>query len=87
VTVYWRPGCPYCMWLRFGLRRARVGATEVNIWEDADGAATVRSITGGDEIVPTVTVGSVALVNPSARRVIAEIRAGAREQSATAREE
>jgi glutaredoxin len=38
----------------------------VNIWEDPDAAATVRSIANGNETVPTVVVGgSKGMVNPS----------------------
>jgi glutaredoxin len=58
VLVYWRPGCPYCAMLRLGLRSARVPAEWVNIWEDRAAAARVRAITGGDETVPTVVVGT-----------------------------
>jgi mycoredoxin len=74
VRVYWRPGCPYCAMLRLGLRKARVPAEWVNIWEDPAAAAEVRAITGGDETVPAVVVGTQALVNPSARRVAAAVR-------------
>jgi glutaredoxin-like protein len=69
VTVYSRPGCPYCMKLKFGLRRSRVPFREVNIWNDPSAAAFVRSVANGNETVPTVTIGEVSLVNPSARRV------------------
>lgn len=71
VTVYWRPGCPYCSALRFGLRRAELPVREVNIWDDPSAAEFVRSVAGGNETVPTVTVGSVSMVNPSARQVVA----------------
>jgi len=47
---------------------------EVNIWEDPAGAAFVRSITGGDETVPTVRIGAQSLVNPSPRRLLGMIR-------------
>jgi hypothetical protein len=60
--------------LRFGLRGARVPAEWVNIWEDSAAAARVRDITGGDEIVPTVVVGTKSLVNPSAGQVAAALR-------------
>jgi mycoredoxin len=71
VTVYWRPGCPYCSALRFGLRRAEVPVRAINIWDDPSAAEFVRSVAGGNETVPTVTVGSVSVVNPSARQVVA----------------
>ncbi|MEP7023057.1 MAG: glutaredoxin domain-containing protein [Actinomycetota bacterium] len=76
VRVYWRPGCPFCAILRLGLRGTRVHADWVNIWEDRAAAARVRAITGGDETVPAVVIGTRALVNPSARQVIAAVRAG-----------
>jgi len=73
VTLYWRPGCPYCLHLRFKLRRLGISAREVNIWEDPTGAAEVREIADGSETVPTVTVGDVSMVNPSARRIVDEL--------------
>jgi mycoredoxin len=76
VRVYWRPGCPFCAMLRLGLRSARVRSEWVNIWEDGAAAARVRAITGGDETIPTVVVGTKTTVNPSARQVIAAVRAG-----------
>jgi mycoredoxin len=74
VKLYWRPGCVYCKRLRTKLRRAQVQVDEINIWEDPDGAAFVRSVTGGDETVPTVRIGTLSLVNPSPRRLIKMIR-------------
>lgn len=78
VTLYWRPGCPYCMRLRWQVRRARLTVREINIWKDAEGAARVREITGGDETVPTVTIGSTALVNPSMAELLAAVGGQAR---------
>ncbi|MEQ1699899.1 MAG: glutaredoxin domain-containing protein, partial [Ilumatobacteraceae bacterium] len=34
ITVYWRPGCPFCSSLRRGLHRAGLPFREVNIWDD-----------------------------------------------------
>jgi mycoredoxin len=70
VTVYWRPGCAYCWRLRTKLKQSGVPVDEVNIWEDPDGAAFVRSVTGGDETVPTVRIGERSLVNPSPRELL-----------------
>ncbi len=70
VTVYWRPGCPYCVALRRGLRRAGLATREVDIWADPTGASFVRSHAGGSETVPTVDVGGTVLVNPSSRTVV-----------------
>lgn len=70
ITVYWRPGCPFCSSLRGGLHGAGLPFREVNIWDDPNAAAFVRSVARGNETVPTVSVGKMNLVNPSARRVI-----------------
>lgn len=69
VTVYWRPGCPFCLSLRAGLRRSRTPYRAVNILSDPEAAAFVRSVANGNETVPTVTVGDTFLVNPSAGQV------------------
>jgi mycoredoxin len=65
VTVYWRPGCLFCAALLRGLARDGIEVRAVDIWQDPDAAAVVRSLTGGDETVPTVIVDDVALINPS----------------------
>lgn len=75
AVVYWRPGCPFCAMLRAGLRLKRVPFREVNIWADPEAAAFVRSVARGNETVPTVTVGAVSLVNPSASEVAALVAA------------
>jgi mycoredoxin len=75
VTVYWRPGCMSCTSLIRGLERWGLPFTRVNIWDDADAAAFVRSVADGSETVPTVLVEDLALVNPATRdvlRVVAE---------------
>jgi mycoredoxin len=74
VTVFWRPGCPYCWQLRTKLERAGVEVEEINIWEDAAGAAFVRSVTGGDETVPTVRIGTRSFVNPNPKHLLEMIR-------------
>lgn len=74
VTLYWRPRCPYCIRLRWQVRRARLPVREVNIWKDPEGAARVRQITDGDETVPTVTIGTTALVNPSIAQLLAVVQ-------------
>jgi mycoredoxin len=73
VTVYWRPGCGFCVALRRGLERQGLAFAQVDIWDDPEGAAFVRSVAGGNETVPTVRVADVALVNPTARDVLREV--------------
>ncbi len=79
VVVYWRPGCPFCWHLRTGLRRRGLPMREVNIWTDPEAAATVRAIADGNETVPTVVVGDVAMVNPSPAQVLDAVRSQAPE--------
>lgn len=76
ITVYWRPGCPFCSRLFKGLERHDVPHTRVDIWETPEAAAVVRSFARGNETVPTVVVGDVGLVNPSVDQILAA--AGAR---------
>lgn len=74
VVVYWRPGCPFCWRLRSGLRRHGLPTREVNIWTDPAAAAVVRSIADGNETVPTVVVGEMAMVNPTPAQVLDAVR-------------
>jgi mycoredoxin len=67
--MYTRPGCPFSMKLRAKLRLARIPYTSVNIWEDTDAAAVVRSVNDGNELVPTVRIGDTFLSNPSLKDV------------------
>lgn len=74
VEFYWRPGCPFCTILRARLRGTNLPVHEVDIWNDPDAAARVRAVARGNETVPTVFVGEQALVNPSAKQVLAAVR-------------
>ncbi len=71
VTLYWRPGCPFCSYLHDGLDRAGVAHADIDIWDDPAGAAFVRSVANGNETVPTVTVGTTSLVNPTVEEIVA----------------
>ena len=73
VVVYWRPGCPFCTRLLRWIERNQVPVERRNIWEDADAAAALRAITGGDETVPTVVIGAHRLVNPAPRALSAAL--------------
>jgi mycoredoxin len=77
LTVYWRPGCPYSMRLEARLRLARIPFHPINIWDDPDAAAVVRSVDHGDELVPTVRIGAGRyLGNPSFRELRAALDDG-----------
>jgi glutaredoxin-like protein len=75
MVMYTRPGCPFSAKLKAKLALARIPYTSVNIWEDADAAAIVRSVNDGNELVPTVRVGEVFLSNPTLRQVRAALSA------------
>jgi hypothetical protein len=74
IEVFWRPGCPFLEGLGRDLDEAGVPTNLRNIWDNPDDAAIVRSIADGKETVPTLIIGPVALVNPSARLVMATLR-------------
>ena len=73
IEVFWRPGCPFSDALGRGLDRVGVPMHRRNIWENPDDAAIVRSIADGNETVPTIIIGPVALVNPSVGLVLATV--------------
>lgn len=74
VRFYWRPGCPFCVALRRRLDKRGIPFEPINIWEDPDAAARVRSVADGNETVPTVFLGDRAMVNPSVDQVESVLR-------------
>ncbi|QQB65096.1 NrdH-redoxin [Kytococcus sedentarius] len=54
----------YCARLRRGLGRVGRRARWVNIWQDAEARAFVRSVNDGNETVPTVVIDGRAHTNP-----------------------
>lgn len=77
VVVYWRPGCGFCQRLKFALGADGERATWVNIWQDAEAAAYVRSVNDGNETVPTVVIDGIPHTNPQADLVKAALQGGA----------
>ena len=73
IVMYTRPGCPFSAKLKAKLALARIPYTKVDIWQDKDAAAVVRSVNDGNELVPTVKVGEVFLSNPSMREIKAAL--------------
>ena len=59
------------------MKRSGLDYERVNIWENPDAAAFVRSVARGNETVPTVTVGEVSMVNPSMSDIHAAVDAAA----------
>ena len=70
VTVYTRPGCPFCTILRTGLQDGGLPFHEVDIWQDPAAAETVRTLANGNETVPTVVIDDWSAVTPPAADVI-----------------
>jgi len=69
ITFFWRPGCGFCMALERQLASTDLTITYRNIWEDPEAAAFVRNHAQGNEVVPTIQIGSSVLVNPTAGEV------------------
>ena len=73
IDLYWRPGCGFCSSLRRQLDQLGVERVEHDIWTEDGAAEIVRQHAGGNETVPTVVVGDVGFVNPSARELVAHL--------------
>ena len=73
VVVYWRKGCPFCKRLQLVLGKRVTDVVWVDVWADPDASAYVRSVNGGDEVVPTVVIDGVARTNPPPREVVAAL--------------
>jgi mycoredoxin len=77
IVMYARPGCPFCSMLRADLAAAGISYRELDIWQDAEAAASVRAVANGNETVPTVNIGETWLVNPSVDDIRNVLRAAA----------
>lgn len=77
LTIYWRPGCGYCRRLRRALGREGVDYEAIDIWQDADARAFVRSVADGNETVPTVRFGEEVMVNPGPDELLGRIKESA----------
>jgi hypothetical protein len=62
VVIYWRPGCPFCERLDSSLGDLGNHATWVNIWEDPQAEAHVKSLNDGNAVVPTLDTGDMHFV-------------------------
>ena len=74
VTLYWRPGCGFCMGLERGLAEFDLDIARRNIWDDPSAAQFVRDNANGNETVPTVDIDGVVMVNPTARQMLAAMQ-------------
>ncbi|AVM01422.1 glutaredoxin-like protein [Gordonia iterans] len=74
LTVYTTSWCPFCVRLKRSLTLQNVDFTEIDVEADADAAAFVESVNGGDRVVPTVKYddGSTQ-TNPGIGEVLAKL--------------
>ena len=78
LTMYTTPWCGFCRNLKSQLARAGIEMIEVDIERDEAAAAFVMSVNGGNQTVPTVVFpDGIALTNPSAAQVKAQLAASA----------
>lgn len=75
AVVLWKPGCAYCERLLLQLR-GTPGITWVNVYEDPQADAKVRSVNDGNQLTPTALVGGRVLRNPSAEQLRAVLDRG-----------
>jgi mycoredoxin len=64
----------FCLRMRLALRWHHLRVHQINIWEDPDAAAFVRSVADGNETVPTVVIDGHPMVNPAPSQVVAALR-------------
>ncbi|MBX6768555.1 MAG: mycoredoxin [Actinomadura rubrobrunea] len=70
VTMYTTSWCGFCRRLKSQLARDGIEMVEIDIERDPKAAEFVMSVNGGNQTVPTVTIGdSIVLTNPSAKEV------------------
>ena len=70
ISMYWRPGCGFCMALERELDKMQIPMVKHNIWDDPKASEFVRRHANNSETVPTVAVGPTVMVNPSAGQVL-----------------
>jgi glutaredoxin len=73
LVVYWRPLCGFCQRLLEALEAVGIRPELHDIWEEPEAAEFVRSVNGGNEIVPTVVVGGTAYANPPPDQLVAHL--------------
>jgi glutaredoxin len=54
VTIYTKPGCPYCAAAKEDLLRRGVAYDEVDVYATPGARETLAEITGGQQVVPVL---------------------------------
>jgi glutaredoxin 3 len=57
VTIFTKPGCPYCAAAKDDLQRRGIRYTEHNVKADADALRQMLDQNGGQRRVPTIVEG------------------------------
>jgi glutaredoxin 3 len=57
VTIYTKPGCPYCAAAKDDLQRRGLGYTEYNVQEDPAALRRMLELNGNRRHVPTLVEG------------------------------
>lgn len=68
AVILWKDGCGFCEMLLFELA-GDDRVTWVDVREDAEANAYVRSVNDGNELTPTVIIGEGVYRNPSASEI------------------
>ncbi|MCQ9344179.1 mycoredoxin [Corynebacterium kozikiae] len=70
MTVFYADWCPFCRNLLRGLRGANIPFELVDVDRDAEASEWVKSVNGGNRVVPTVRYAdNTTATNPSLAQV------------------
>jgi mycoredoxin len=74
LTLYTTTWCPFCTRLKKLLDEKQIGYTEIDVEADAEAAAFVESVNGGNRVVPTALYSDgTTATNPPASEVRAKL--------------
>lgn len=62
VTIYTKPGCPFCMAVKADLKLKGVEYTEYNVGADPQRLGEMLQLNGGQRKVPTIVEGEKVTV-------------------------
>lgn len=62
VTIYTKPGCPFCMAVKADLKLKGVEYTEYNVAADTQRLEEMLQLNGGQRKVPTIVKGEKVTV-------------------------
>ena len=57
ITIYTKPGCPYCAAAREDIRRRAVAYVEHDVTSDPEALRRMLALNGGRRNVPTIVEG------------------------------